>query len=189
LLQVPAGTRLFDERMPCRAFPIVLSGSVRVAKLAANGREILLYRVGPGEACVLSTGCLLGRRDYAATGTAECDITMLLLPQSLFDALLAENESFRKAVFELFSTRLAELMLLIEEIAFRRLDHRLAALLIARGPDLHVTHQALASELGSVREIVSRLLNAFEDQQLVALARENVRVLDQAGLARIAHDN
>ncbi len=184
--RVPADTRLFDEKMPCSAFPLVLEGSIRVTKLAPNGREILLYRVAPGEACVLSTGCLLGRRDYSATGTAESDVDMALLPQTLFDALLAGCDAFRKTVFDLFSTRLVELMILIEEVAFRRLDRRLAALLIARGPDVHTTHQALANELGSVREIVSRLLNAFEDQKLIALTRENIRIIDAAGLARLA---
>ncbi len=184
--RVAAGTRLFDEKMPCGMLPLVLEGSVRVTKLAPSGREILLYRVAPGEACVLSTGCLLGRRDYSATGITESEVEMALLPQTLFDALLAGCDAFRRAVFELFSARLMELMILIEEVAFRRLDQRLAALLIARGSEVRATHQSLANELGSVREIVSRLLNAFEDQRLVMLSRENIRITDPGGLARIA---
>ena len=161
----PAGARLFDEQTQCNAFPLVLDGAIRVSKFSAQEREILLYRVGPGESCVLTSGCLLGRMPYAATAIAETAVTLIALPRPLFDRLLAQHDPFRRYVFELFSARLAELMLLIEEVAFRRLDQRLAALLLARGPAVHTTHQAIADELGSVREMVSRLLGHFADQQ------------------------
>ncbi|RPJ44206.1 MAG: Crp/Fnr family transcriptional regulator [Betaproteobacteria bacterium] len=99
---------------------------------------------------MLTSGCLLGRMPYAATGIAETAVTLIALPRPLFDRLLARRDPFRRYVFELFSARLAELMLLIEEVAFRRLDQRLAALLLARGPAVHTLHQAFADELGSV---------------------------------------
>ena len=158
LVRVPAGTHLFDEHGGCEAFPIVLEGAIRVSKLGPDGREITLYRVTPGESCVLTSGCLLGGIPYTATGVAETDVVMVGLPQPLFDALLLRHEPFRHHIFGLFAERLADLTLLIEEVAFRRLDQRLAALLVERGPALHTTHQALADELGSVREIVTRLL-------------------------------
>lgn len=185
LVKVPAGTSLFDERAPCTGFPLVLDGVVRVAKLAPNGREILLYRVQPGECCVLSSGCLLGRTDYAAAGTAQTAVTLAMLPRALFDELVVADAGFRRMVFGLFSERLTELTVLIEEVAFRRLDQRLAAWLLAHGPEIVATHQAVADELGSVREIVSRLLGGFADRGLVALARERIRVLDAEGLARV----
>lgn len=184
--RVPAGARLFDERSPCRGFPLVLAGTVRVAKLAPNGREIVLYRVEPGECCVLSTGCLLGGTDYTATGTAESEVELLAVPPALFDALVDADAAFRQQVFRLFADRLAELTVLVEEVAFRRLDQRLAAWLATRGPDVRMSHQALAEELGSVREIVSRLLGHFAQQGLVSLGRGHVRVLDPGGLARLA---
>jgi len=182
LVQVPAGTVLFDAAQPCRGFPLVLEGAVRVAKLAPNGREILLYRVEPGQGCILSGGCLLGHSDYSARGAAESAVTLLSLPPALFQALLLESEPFRRFVFGMYGERLAEVMELVEEVAFRRLDERLAQLLVQRGPRLDTTHQKLADELGSVREIVSRLLRGFEERGWVRLERERISVLDPQGL-------
>jgi len=183
LLQVPAGTVLFDASQPCRGFPLVLEGAVRVAKFAPNGREILLYRVDPGQGCILSGGCLLGHSDYTARGVAEQDVTLLAVPPALFHELMLEFEPFRRFVFGMYGERLAEVMELVEEVAFRRLDERLAQLLIHRGPLLEATHQKLADELGSVREIVSRLLRSFEDRGWVKLERERISVLDPKALA------
>ena len=116
---------------------------------------------------------------------AEVDSTLLLVPSADFQALLGEA-AFRDFVFQLFAERIAGLIQLIEEVAFRKLDQRLAALLLGKGPSVHTTHQQLADELGSVREIVSRLLKGFAEQGLVSLAREQVGILDPAGLRRIA---
>lgn len=185
-VQVPAGTVLFDVQDPCRGFPLLLEGAVRVVKTAANGREILLYRVEPGDGCVLSGGCLLGQADYNATGTAESAVILLLLPPESFQALILEHEPFRRFVFGLYASRLAEVMELVEEVAFRRLDQRLAQLLIRRGPVIQETHQALADELGSVREIVSRLLRSFETRGWVSLSREKVTVSNPRALSDIA---
>jgi CRP/FNR family transcriptional regulator len=184
-MTVPAGTVLFDEHQPCQGFPFVLAGSIRVVKLAANGRELPLYKVLPGESCIITSSCLLGHADYNARGVTESDTTLVLLPRVLFDELLRET-SFRDFVFDLFAARMAELMQLVEEVAFRKLDQRLANLLLGKGRQLHTTHQHLADELGSVREMVSRLLKGFADQGLVRLGREQIEILDPAGLRRIA---
>lgn len=184
-MTVPAGTVLFDERQPCQGFPFVLSGSIRVVKLAANGRELPLYKVLPGESCIITTSCLLGRTDYNACGVTESDTTLALLPRALFDAMLGVS-AFRDFVFALFAERIAELMQLVEEVAFRKLDQRLANLLLGKGRQLHTTHQQLADDLGSVREMISRLLKGFADQGLVRLGREQIEILDPAGLRRIA---
>jgi len=183
LLQVPAGTVLFDASQPCRGFPLLLEGAVRVAKFAPNGREIMLYRVDPGQGCILSGGCLLGHSDYTARGVAEQDVTLLSVPPALFQELLLEFEPFRRFVFGMYGERLAEMMELVEEVAFRRLDERLAQLLVHRGPVIQATHQKLADELGSVREFVSRLLRSFEDRGWVKLERERITVLDPKSLA------
>jgi CRP/FNR family transcriptional regulator len=182
---VPAGTQIFQEHQPCSHFPFVLRGAIRVLKAAPNGRELPLYRVSPGETCVLSSSCLLGHTDYNARGVAESDTELLLLPRAAFDALLA-HAPFRDFVFQLFSERIAELMQLVEEVAFMRLDQRLAALLLGRGRIVHSTHQQLADELGSVREIISRLLKGFAAQGLVALGREQIEIRDAQALRRLA---
>jgi len=183
LLQVPAGTVLFDASQPCRGFPLVLEGAVRVQMNAPSGREIQLYRVEPGQGCIMSGGCLLGHSDYTARGVAEQDVTLLSVPPALFHQLMLEFEPFRRLVFGMYGERLAEVMELVEEVAFRRLDERLAQLLIHRGPVLEATHQKLADELGSVREIVSRLLRSFADRGWVKLERERITVLDPKSLA------
>ncbi|MEZ5615682.1 MAG: Crp/Fnr family transcriptional regulator [Rhodocyclaceae bacterium] len=182
---VPAGATLFDERQPCQGFPFVLAGAIRVAKVAANGRELPLYRVTPGETCIITSSCLLGNVPYNARGTTESETVLVLLPHGLFDALLAQAP-FRNFIFTLFAERMADLMRLVEEVAFRKLDQRLAALLLGKGRVVHATHQQLADELGSVREMVSRLLKGFAEQDLVALGREQIEIRDAAGLRRIA---
>ncbi|MGE0373635.1 MAG: Crp/Fnr family transcriptional regulator [Gammaproteobacteria bacterium] len=186
LLRVPAGAVIFDANQPCRGFPLLLEGAVRVSMSAPSGREILLYRVEPGQGCILSGGCLLGHSDYAARGVAEGDVTLANLPPALFNELLLAHEPFRRFVFGMYGERLAEVMQLVEEVAFRRLDERLAQLLIHRGPVIEATHQKLAEELGSVREIVSRLLRSFESRGWVKLERERVTVTDPKGLAELA---
>ena len=182
---VPAGTVLFDEHQPCQGFPFVLEGAIRVVKAAANGRELPLYRVLPGESCIITSSCLLGHVAYNARGTAEVQTVLALLPRDLFDELLAQPP-FRDFVFRLFAERMADLMQLVEEVAFRKLDQRLANLLLGKGRLLQTTHQQLADELGSVREMVSRLLKGFAEQGLVKLGREQVEVLDAAGLRKVA---
>lgn len=183
LLQLAAGTVLFDEGAACSGFPLLLKGCIRVQKYAANGRALHLYRVLPGESCVLTQGCLLGRQRYNARGSAETDIELLALPAALFEELLQRSPKFREFVFALFGERLTDLMALVDEIAFKRLDQRLARLLLERGPQLHLTHQALADDLGSVREILTRLLRQFAEEGLVELGRESIRVLDVQRLA------
>lgn len=184
-LTVPTGTVLFDERQPCQGFPFVIRGGIRVVKPAANGRELPLYRVLPGESCIISSSCLLGHADYNARGVTDAESTLVLLPRGLFDELLGQT-AFRNFVFHLFAERIAELMQLVEEVAFRKLDQRLANLLLGKGRLLHATHQQLADELGSVREMISRLLKGFAEQGLVRLSREQVEILDPAGLRRLA---
>ncbi len=184
-MTVPAGTLLFDDHQACEGFPFVVKGSIRVIKASPNGRELPLYRVAPGETCVISSSCLLGHEDYNARGITESETEMVMLPKVVFDALLAEP-AFRSFVFHLFADRIADLMQLIEEVAFHKLDQRLAALLLGKGRVLHTTHQHLADELGSVREIISRLLKGFAAQGLVKLAREQIEILDPAGLRTIA---
>ena len=182
---VPAGATLFDERQPCQGFPFVLAGAIRVSKVSASGRELPLYRVMPGETCIITSSCLLGNVPYNARGTTEGETVLVLLPQGLFTDLLAQAP-FRNFIFNLFAERMADLMRLVEEVAFRKLDQRLAALLLGKGRIVRATHQQLADELGSVREMVSRLLKGFAEQGLVTLGREQVEIRDAAGLRRIA---
>ncbi|HEU4353459.1 MAG TPA: Crp/Fnr family transcriptional regulator [Burkholderiales bacterium] len=183
---VPKGTVLFRSGQPCRGFPLLLEGAVRVSQTSPGGREIVLYHVEPGQGCLLSGGCLLGDSDYSASGVAETDVTLLSIPPALFQELLVQHEPFRRFVFGMYGERLAQVMQLVEEVAFRRLDARLAQLLVQRGPVVAATQQKLAEELGSVREIVSRLLRQFEDRGWVELSRERITVRDARALTELA---
>ena len=186
LRRAPAGTMLFDESQPCTGFPFVLEGAVGVSKYGEGGREIQLYRVEAGDSCILSSSCLLGSVAYNAHGVAIEDTALFVLPVPTFQRLLGSSPAFRSYVFSLFAGRMADLMQTVDEVAFKRLDERLARLLLRRGPRIHATHQQLADELGSVREIVSRIIRGFAEQGLVKTGREQIEVLDRAGLARIA---
>ncbi|MEO6976054.1 MAG: Crp/Fnr family transcriptional regulator [Gallionella sp.] len=186
LVHVPQGTVLFDENQPCQGFPMLLSGNIRVIKSSVNGRELQLYRVMPGESCIITSSCLLGNTRYHARGIAEYDLEMVLLPANVFHALLEKQESFRGYVFHLFSDRLTDLMQLVSAVAFQKLDQRLATLLINKSDPVHITHQALADELGSAREIVSRLLKGFAEQGWVKLGREQIEITDASALKKFA---
>ena len=184
--KAPAGTVMFDAHTPCGGFPLVLAGSIKVLQRYPNGRELPLYRVKPGESCLLSGSCLLGHNDYTATGIAETDVEVLVVPPPDFEALIASDAAFRNHVFSLFGERLATVLSLVEAIAYQKLDQRLAALLVAKPDPVSATHQVLADELGSVREIVSRLLRAFEDRGWVALERQRIRIVDREALTALA---
>ncbi len=184
-LRVPAGTRLFDAGQPCPGFPIVDEGSVRVSLASPDGRQMELYRVEPGEVCVVSATCLFAHRVATAQGEARTETALRLVSPEDFEAVCERDPLLRRYVMGLMAERLADLMALVEAVAFQRLDQRLAALLAARGARLVATHQQLADELGTVREIVSRLLRRFERDGLVRLGRERIEVVDAAGLQRV----
>jgi CRP/FNR family transcriptional regulator len=186
-ISIQRGSLVFENNSPCQAFPLLLNGTIRVFSIGGNGRELLLYRVRPGELCILSSSCLLGNVDYPASGIAETDLSVVMLHHQLFNTLIEQHQPFRIFVFSLFSKRLSELMRLVEEVAFLKLNQRLASLLVEKGDRIHITHQQLANELGSIREIISRLLERFEEQGLVSLSREHIRVIDANSLRKLAN--
>jgi CRP/FNR family transcriptional regulator, anaerobic regulatory protein len=184
-VEVPAGQLLFDEGAPCRGFPMVLSGEIRVARGTPNGRSLELYRVGPGEMCVASMACLFGHTLLSAHGQTSQPTELVVLSPAIFERWTAVD-SFRRFAFGVFADRLADLMSLAEAVAFQRLDQRLASSLLGHGTVLHGTHQALADELGTVREIVTRLLKRFEQAGWVEVGRERVTVRDAGALRALA---
>lgn len=168
---------------------LVLEGTVRVQQVSEGGREIVLYRVESGESCVLTTACLLAQDTYSAEGIAESDVTAIAIPRGLFDTLIARSPDFRRFVFSAYAERITDLFLTIEDIAFQRMDIRLAARLI-RLADGHqivkATHQQLAAELGSAREVISRLLQEFQRRNWVAQTRGTIELRDAAALRSLA---
>lgn len=184
--RVARGETLFTRGDPCPALPFLLSGQVRIMRTTPQGKSIQLYTILPGEACVVSSGALLGALPFDATGVAATDIELAAVPAEVVDALVAEEPAFRTFLFRLYGERIADLMGLVEALAFQRLDQRLARLLVERGPQLKVTHQTLADELGVAREMVSRVLRSFADRGLIEQQRECILVPDAAALERQA---
>ena len=179
------GTGVFQELDVCQAFPFVLTGELRVYKASESGRQLSLYRVRAGDACIVSAGCLLGDKTYNAAGMVMEDVCLIMMPDPVFDRLMAEKP-FSRFVFSLISTRVLELMQLVEAVAFHRLDRRLASVLLKSGPRIRISHQDLADELGTVREMVTRILNGFADTGLVSLGRGEIEILDPDGLSDLA---
>jgi len=176
------GQALFNVGDDCRALPLLAAGAIRVHKPLPTGRTMPLYTLSPGEFCSLSVSCLLADVVYPAAARAAGNVVGAGMPKPLFRTLVDEVPAFRHEVFGLFATRLCFLMTLIEEMAMTRLDERLADLLIARGPVINATHQALADELGTAREVVSRILEHFEQNGFVRLGRARVDVLNPQSL-------
>lgn len=190
-VKAPAGTVLFSDGAACHAFVLLLEGSVRVQKVAETGREIVLYRVEPGQTCVLTTNCLLAEGIYGADGIAETPLQGYTVSPTLFQDLLARSAIFRRFVFSAYATRVSDLLLLIEEVAFGRIDQRLAHHLLARASDLPpnspimTTHQELAVELGSAREVISRQLKDFERRGWLTLARGRIHLTNLSALRQV----
>lgn len=185
--EVPGGSVVFDEHAPCRGLPLILTGDLRVLQRGANGREVVLYDAQQGESCLLSASCLIGAIRYTATAVAKEPLEMVLLPATTFTALLDASPEFRRYLFAGFGARLGVLMQVVEAVVFQRLDQRLATRLLARGAQhVDATHQALADELGSVREIVTRMLRSFEEHGWVELGRERIVIRNRDALAKLA---
>lgn len=185
---LPAGAHAFEPGQSCSAFLIVTAGRVRVQLTAENGREIVLYRIEAGESCVLTTSCILGSESYGAEAICETEVEAIALPVPSFRALLDSSAAFRDAVLSAYAARVGDLVLTIEETLFQRVDARLAALLAARaeGGVVAATHQALAVELGSAREVVSRILKRFERAGAIALSRGAIAIRNARRLAGFA---
>jgi CRP/FNR family transcriptional regulator len=184
-IDVPVGTVLFDEAATCQGFPLVLSGEVKVSRHSSDGRSLELYRVVPGEICLVSSASLFRSMPMSAQGLTTKPTRLMLITPPIFNQWLASNR-FRSDVLGLFAERMADLTSLIDAVAFHKLDQRLAAALLGRGQDLALTHQALADELGTVREIVTRLLRRFEREGWVTLSREHIHISNSAALRALA---
>ncbi|MBI3993966.1 MAG: Crp/Fnr family transcriptional regulator [Candidatus Lambdaproteobacteria bacterium] len=187
LREAPRGTVLYEQGLPCEMVPLILQGQVRVYKIGETGREITLYRVQPGETCVLSSSCGLSGTDYPAIAEAEENVRLIMVPVQEFGRLSLIHPELQGFMTQMLSQRLSELMLVVEEVAFRRVDLRLAELMLhaTASPaesSIERTHAQLAVELGSAREVVSRILKDFEHHGFLELGRGHIRIVDRNAL-------
>lgn len=179
------GERLLHEGDACRSLLFVDSGALRVFKTAESGREITLYRVRAGELCILSLSSLLARTPYTASVSADGATLARELDGETFRALYASEPALQAQVAQQLHRLLTEVMALVTEVAFRRVDERLAALLVresAHGPVVQTTHERLAQHLGSAREVISRLLENLRDDGVLRVERGQLVVIDRGAL-------
>ncbi|MCG8377095.1 MAG: Crp/Fnr family transcriptional regulator, partial [Chlorobiales bacterium] len=172
------GTRFYARGDDCPGITFLISGEIRVFMAAKSKREITLYHVLPGEVCVLNASCILARCNYMANAVAIDHGAMLYLSREAFLQLMASSEEMRNFIFSFFSQRFAEIIELVEEVTFGKLDVRLADYLVekAENNELNTTHQVIANELGSSREVISRLLKDFERKGRIELSRHFIRI-------------
>jgi len=177
-VRMPEGEKMFHPGDSCDGFGFIVEGSIKVGMSSESGRELVLYRVRPGESCTVTVSCLVNDTPYPASGVVEEALTGVSVPKGLFNELIERSPVFRRFVLEIFSIRTALLLELVNQVAFNKLDQRLAARLLELGPVVAMTHQQLADELGTTREIVSRILESFADQGAVCLERKRISVED-----------
>jgi CRP/FNR family transcriptional regulator len=183
--RIPRGRDVFIEGDQVDAIALLISGVVRVYKIGETGREITLYRFGNGESCILTANAILSRKSFPAVATVEKEAEAVMIPADTFRDWVRRYDLWREFVFELLSQRLSSVMAIVEEVAFRRMDGRVASLLLERGlrsDSIRITHQEIAAELGSSREVVSRILEDFSAQGLIEPARGTIKILDKKGL-------
>jgi CRP/FNR family transcriptional regulator len=188
-VDIPAKATAFHQGGACSNYLLIISGRIKVLTRAENGREIVLYRLSDGDSCVLTTSCLFGSARYPAEGIAETDVIALAIPAAQFHEAVQQSETFREFVFGSFASHLGSLIALIEEVAFGKLDIRLARHLLKLSDDTTVidtTHQQLATELGSAREVISRQLKEFELKGWVKLHRGSIEIIDKPALVDLS---
>ena len=189
IIDLPEGSRIYGPGQSPEAYLLLLEGTVRVQQVSKSGREIVLYRVTDGESCALTTACLMGYEDYLAEAIAETDVKGVAIARAAFDDLIARSPEFRRFVFTAFSTRVTNLFHIIDEVAFSRMDIRLAAKLVelSRGGEaVAATQQQLASELGTAREVISRMVSEFQRRGWISPTRGSIAIMDRPALERLA---
>ena len=182
-LVAPVGQVLFDLGEDCDYIPLLKSGSIRVVKPFPTGWEMLLYRVLPGQVCILTVNCLLSSWKHLARVAVEKDLRAVSIPRESFSRLIEASSDFRGFVFSNYSISLFSMLNCVEAVLTQPIEQRLAKVLLDKGTDvIRVTHQGLADEMGTAREVVSRILKDFEDKGIVQLKRGMIFIQDQAAL-------
>lgn len=185
LTRIGAGKDIFVEGDQVGGIALLISGVVRVYKIGETGREITLYRFGLGESCILSANAILSQRSFPAIATVEEDAEAVMIPAETLRDWVRRHDLWRDFIFDLLTQRLLSVMTIVEEVAFHRMDTRIAAHLLERGKlenPVTVTHHEIAAELGSSREVISRILGEFARQGLIEMSRGTIRILDFQGL-------
>lgn len=189
LARIPAGRDVFIEGDRVDAIALLVSGEVRVYIIGESGREITLYRFGSGESCILSASAILNRQSFPALATVQQEAEAVMIPDDVFREWVSRYDLWRDFTFQLLSQRLLNIMAIVNEVLFQKMDRRLAAFLIKQGSannPLRMTHQEIAAELGSSREVISRLVEDLAGEGLIQTGRGMIEISDFQALQSLA---
>jgi CRP/FNR family transcriptional regulator, anaerobic regulatory protein len=186
-VQLKKGDYICEQGGECSHLALMLEGTARIFKLAETGREITLYRLETGQSCILTASCIQSDNPFPAFAICESNIEAILIPADFLQKWLAESTVWRRYIFGLVAQRMSSVISLVEEVAFHKLDQRIAGLLVRyqnKNPSLLITmtHNEIALELGTSREVVSRILIDFQSAGLVQLTRGSIAILNQKEL-------
>ena len=188
-LQIPAGKTICDEHQSAQALPLLIRGAIRILKLGESGREISLYHIVRGESCVLTASSILSGHPFPALAEAERDTEVFLVPAAKVCPWVVEYPAWRQFIFDMFAQRLGEVISVVEEVAFQRVDRRIANRLLTLPRDedgkVDITHQAIAIEIGTAREVVTRVLRDLNSKNIVKLARGSINIIDEPRLRQL----
>ena len=183
--KIPAGHDVFVDGDRVDSIALLISGVVRVYKIGETGREITLYRFGLGQSCILTANAILSQKSFPAIATVEEDAEAVMIPADVFRDWVNRYDLWREFVFDLLSERLSTVMAVVDEVVFKRMDRRVASLLLKQAKEqnpISITHQEIAAELGSSREVISRILEDFSKEELIESGRGTIEILDLEGL-------
>jgi CRP/FNR family transcriptional regulator len=181
-IRLPTGKQLLSLRETPMAMAFPTAGAVRVYLVSPEGREITLYHVNPGSSCVLTASCILGGSGFPALAEVQKEVLAWIVPATVFRGWVAQSEFWRHYVFQLLGDRLATVLARLEETNFDRIDLRLARILLAGGNEWLGTHQSLAVDVGTAREVVSRTLDRWRTAGWIATQRGRIKILDRPAL-------
>jgi len=187
-VRFPENYTIFSDGDDCKNYLLIIEGSVKIKKTTTDGHEIILYHINKGQTCELTTCCLLSGAKYTAQGVTDTAIEAIFIPGNDFEKALTHSSGFRRFIFKTVDQGLEDMISLVEKIAFTPTHQRLAKYLLEQQKLQHpieTTHQDVANELGTAREVVSRLLKEFERHNWIKLHRGWIEILNKKSLKEI----
>ncbi|MGD1921427.1 MAG: Crp/Fnr family transcriptional regulator [Pleurocapsa sp.] len=189
-INLSAGEFICMEGDICHHLPLVISGSARVYKIGANGREITLYHLERGDSCIMTASCIISQKAFPAFAIAETEVEAFIIPANSLRTWVRYSPIWQEYIFGILAQRLANVIEIVEEVAFGQLDCRIAAYLINKSGSklktVRITHEAISQELGSSREVISRILKTWEKQGFLSLSRGKIEFENWSELEKIA---
>ncbi|MCP4077125.1 MAG: Crp/Fnr family transcriptional regulator [Gammaproteobacteria bacterium] len=188
--EIPAGVSICEEGQQCSNLAMIVDGIGRVYKLSASGREVTLYRIYGGESCVLTASCIMNQDNFPAMAMTETPVRVLLIPQANVRQWFCQDQQWQQFIFGLLSHRLSSIISVVEEVAFKRIDVRLAEQfareLAKGGAIIHKTHADLAADVGSSREVVSRILRDMAQRELLVSSRGSIEIINAKAVIELS---